>query len=98
MSKLVQYVILNADILRTHNWPLGSVIAQCCHATTAVLRIYKDDDATVAYFNDIDHMHKVVLEVSCTFRLISLSTCYMNISFTFSRLRMKDNYELSVIT
>lgn len=63
MPNLVQYIVVNGDIVRKLNWPLGAVIAQCCHATTAVSHIYKDDDATVAYFNDIDNMHKVVLEV-----------------------------------
>lgn len=67
MAKLVQYVIVNSDIVRSLNWPLGAVIAQCCHATTAVAQIHKDDDATVAYFNDIDNMHKVVLEVCFSF-------------------------------
>lgn len=63
MPNLVQYVIVSGEIIRKLNWPLGAVIAQCCHATTAVTHIYKDDPDTIAYFNDIDRMHKVVLEV-----------------------------------
>lgn len=64
MAKLVQYVIVNGDIVRKLNWPLGAVIAQCCHATTAVNHLHRDDPATVSYFNDLDNMHKVVLEVN----------------------------------
>lgn len=63
MSNLVQYVVVSADIVRKLNWPLGAVIAQCCHATTAVNHLHRDDAATVSYFSDIERMHKVVLEV-----------------------------------
>lgn len=63
MASLIQYVIVNKDIIAKLGWPIGAVIAQCCHATTAVAHLYKDDAETQAYFNDIDNMHKVVLEV-----------------------------------
>lgn len=63
MANLVQYVVVSADIVRKLNWPLGAVIAQCCHATTAVNHLHRDDAATVSYFTDLDRMHKVVLEV-----------------------------------
>lgn len=63
MSNLVQYVVVSGDIVRKLNWPLGAVIAQCCHATTAVNHLNRDDTATVSYFSDLDRMHKVVLEV-----------------------------------
>lgn len=63
MANLIQYVIVNKDIITKLGWPIGAVIAQCCHATTAISHLYKDDAETQAYFNDIDNMHKVVLEV-----------------------------------
>lgn len=63
MPNLVQYIVVSGDIVRKLNWPLGAVIAQCCHATTAVAHIFKDDSDTETYLSDIDNMHKVVLEV-----------------------------------
>lgn len=63
MSGLVQYVIVSGELIKTLNWPLGAVIAQCCHATTAVGHLYRDDEESKNYFNDLDNMHKVVLEV-----------------------------------
>lgn len=63
MSGLIQYVIVSGEIVRTLNWPLGAVIAQCCHAATAVGHLFRDDEHTKNYFADLDNMHKVVLEV-----------------------------------
>lgn len=62
-SPLVQYVVVRGDLLRLMNWPMGAVIAQACHASTAALHIYREDDNTRAYTALIDRMHKVVLEV-----------------------------------
>lgn len=64
MANIVQYIIVNKDIITKLGWPLGAVIAQCCHATTAVGNQFKDDTEVKSYFDDIDNMHKVVLEVS----------------------------------
>lgn len=38
-------------------------MTQACHAATAILHITKDDENTKEYLEDLDHMHKVVLEV-----------------------------------
>lgn len=62
-SGLVQYIIVNGSIHRKLNWPIGAIIAQCCHAATAVGHLYADDADTGAYYKDLDNMHKVVLEV-----------------------------------
>lgn len=64
MSSLVQYIIINGAIHRKLQWPLGAVIAQCCHAATAVNHIYASDPETIAYFRCIDNMRKIVVEVS----------------------------------
>lgn len=64
MANIIQYIIVNKDIITKLGWPLGAVIAQCCHATTAVGHQFKDDTDVKSYFDDIDNMHKVVLEVS----------------------------------
>lgn len=63
MSGLVQYIIVSGELVKTLNWPLGAVIAQCCHAATAVSHLYRENEATKAYLGDLDNMHKVVLEV-----------------------------------
>lgn len=63
MSALVQYIIVNGSIHRKLNWPIGAIIAQCCHAATAVGHLYADDADTATYYKDLDNMHKVVLEV-----------------------------------
>lgn len=63
MASLVQYVIVNKEIITKLSWPLGAVIAQACHATTAVAEKFKEDTDVKTYFSDIDNMHKVVLEV-----------------------------------
>lgn len=62
MSKsnlLVQYVLVRSDL----KWPTGALIAQACHACTAVMHLYKDDPNVQAYTEDYQRMHKVVLEV-----------------------------------
>ena len=61
--KLVQYVAIRKDLSSTLNWPAGAVIAQACHACTAVIVSYKDDPYTVDYLQDLDRMHKVIVEV-----------------------------------
>lgn len=64
MSKLVQYVIVRGDLSKTMQWPLGAVIAQSCHACTAVIHKFYNDEYTQQYLADLDNMHKVVLEIS----------------------------------
>ena len=60
---IVQYVALRRDLLTTHKWPLGAVIAQACHACTAVMHTCRDDPQCQQYLTDLDRMHKVVVEV-----------------------------------
>lgn len=45
-------------------WPLGAIVAQACHASTAVMHMFREDPYTVEYLSDLDRMHKVVLKVS----------------------------------
>ena len=37
-------------------------VAQACHASTAVLHMYQEDENTRAYLAKLDSMHKVVLQ------------------------------------
>ncbi|XP_026464416.1 putative peptidyl-tRNA hydrolase PTRHD1 [Ctenocephalides felis] len=61
-STIVQYVVVRGDLLRTLGWPVGAVVAQACHATTACMHLFRDDPDTQEYLKDMDNMHKVVLE------------------------------------
>ncbi|XP_033343711.1 putative peptidyl-tRNA hydrolase PTRHD1 isoform X1 [Bombus vosnesenskii] len=63
MSVLVQYVVVRGDLLETMKWPIGAVIAQACHACTAVTHLFYNDNYTQAYLANLDAMHKVVLEI-----------------------------------
>ena len=63
-AQLVQYVVVRGDLLRLLSWPSGAVIAQACHASTAVLWMHRNDSNTLQYTTDLDNMHKVILEVS----------------------------------
>jgi len=58
---LVQYLVLRKDLWSSLKWPLGSIIAQACHASTAALWLSKDSPVTTAYCaaQNLDHMHKV---------------------------------------
>ncbi|XP_059058651.1 putative peptidyl-tRNA hydrolase PTRHD1 [Achroia grisella] len=62
-NPIVQYVLLRSDLLKDLGWSIGALVAQACHASTAALHLYKDDEHTIQYLNDLDNMHKVVLEV-----------------------------------
>ncbi|KPJ07633.1 Putative peptidyl-tRNA hydrolase PTRHD1 [Papilio machaon] len=62
-TTVVQYILLRSDLLKDLGWSVGSLVAQACHASSAVLHLFKDDEYTVKYLNDLDNMHKVVLEV-----------------------------------
>jgi len=58
---IVQYVVLRRDLYDSLKWPLGSVVAQACHAATAALWESREEAATQQYCSEqqINHMHKV---------------------------------------
>ncbi|XP_074656329.1 putative peptidyl-tRNA hydrolase PTRHD1 [Tubulanus polymorphus] len=60
---IVQYVIVRSDLISVLKWPTGAVIAQACHACSAVIHLFHDDPKTQEYLNDLDRMHKVILQV-----------------------------------
>ncbi|XP_037081905.1 putative peptidyl-tRNA hydrolase PTRHD1 [Pollicipes pollicipes] len=60
-SGIVQYVVVRSDLITSLKWPVGAVIAQACHATTAVMHRHADDADVLTYLSDLDNMHKVVL-------------------------------------
>ncbi|KAK2720146.1 hypothetical protein QYM36_004152 [Artemia franciscana] len=57
-ESIVQYIILRTDL----KWPLGAIAAQACHASIAAIHLFKDEKETVEYLEELDRMHKVVLE------------------------------------
>ncbi|XP_078037557.1 putative peptidyl-tRNA hydrolase PTRHD1 [Augochlora pura] len=71
---IVQYVLVRGDLLKTLKWPIGAVIAQACHACTAVTHLFYSDDCTQEYLDDLDNMHKAVLEVPDEASLNALAT------------------------
>ncbi|GJJ78590.1 hypothetical protein EMPS_10949 [Entomortierella parvispora] len=60
---LTMFIVIRKDLIKTLGWSTGSVIAQACHASTAVLHKTQDLHDTREYLADINNMHKVVLEV-----------------------------------
>lgn len=58
---IVQWVVLRRDLWQDLGWPLGAVVAQACHASTAAVFSHLSDDLTQEYIHvdNIDHMHKV---------------------------------------
>lgn len=58
---IVQYIVVRKDLITDLKWPFGAVIAQACHAATAVTHLFHDDPDTQKYLQDLDNMHKVVL-------------------------------------
>jgi len=74
-STLVQFVVVRRDLLKTLNWPVGSVIAQACHSCLAVVWEHREDPDVAAYLgaNSIDSMHKVVKECKGEAQLMTLA-------------------------
>ncbi|CAN7939099.1 unnamed protein product [Ixodes hexagonus] len=70
---VVQYVVVRSDLLTELKWPIGAVIAQACHASTAVLQLFRDDPNTLEYTEKLDSMHKVVLDATNEAKLTELS-------------------------
>ena len=64
---LLQYVVLRRDLWAELEWPLGSVVAQGCHAATAALWLSREEAATQEYCapQNIDHMHKASSSRDC---------------------------------
>lgn len=58
---IVQYVALRRDLWKEEKWPLGSIVAQGCHAATAALWLSRDTEITTLYCSpdNLDHMRKV---------------------------------------
>ncbi|KAI8063517.1 peptidyl-tRNA hydrolase II domain-containing protein [Gongronella butleri] len=71
---LTMYIVVRKDLSKTLKWPTGSVMTQACHAATAVLHKTRLDKNTMQYMEDVDRMHKVVLETKNEESLLKLVT------------------------
>lgn len=71
-ANIVQYVIVRSDLLKEKGWSVGALIAQACHAVTAVTHLFRDDEDSKRYLDDMDNMHKVVLEAKNEESLVEL--------------------------
>lgn len=63
INVIVQYILLRRDLKKMKNYNDGAIIAQACHASSAILYKTIDDNLTKSYLNDLDRMHKIVLGV-----------------------------------
>ncbi|CAF4329384.1 unnamed protein product, partial [Adineta steineri] len=63
INPIVQYILLRRDLKKMKNYNDGAIIAQACHASTAILYKTINDDITKSYFNDLDRMHKIILGI-----------------------------------
>ncbi|XP_066254428.1 putative peptidyl-tRNA hydrolase PTRHD1 [Euwallacea similis] len=73
MTTIVQYIVVRGDLLKDLKWPVGAILAQACHAVTAVTHLFYEDEQTMSYLKDLDSMHKVVLEASDEQSLVNLT-------------------------
>mmetsp|Transcript_31063 Transcript_31063/g.73840 ORF Transcript_31063/g.73840 Transcript_31063/m.73840 type:complete len:198 (-) Transcript_31063:83-676(-) len=72
---IIQYVVLRRDLWTELSWPLGSIVAQACHASTAILWETRNDPVVGEYCSshNLDSMRKVVLEIKGETQLRNLS-------------------------
>ncbi|CAF3213118.1 unnamed protein product [Rotaria socialis] len=63
VNVIVQYILLRRDLKKMKNYNDGAIIAQACHASSAIIYKTINDDLTKSYLNDLDRMHKVVLGI-----------------------------------
>ncbi|KAG6550340.1 hypothetical protein Mapa_008303 [Marchantia paleacea] len=98
---LVQYIVIRKDLVLEQNWPLGSIVSQGCHAAVSAIWLHKDDPLTAHYCRpeNLDHMHKVVLEVKGETQLRNLSQ-KLQIAGVLHKLWVEqpENYATSLAT
>ena len=56
---IAQYVVIRKDLVDSLKWPLGSVLAQACHAAVAAVWIFRDHPDTIQYCDKLDSMTTV---------------------------------------
>ncbi|ESO09213.1 hypothetical protein HELRODRAFT_73817 [Helobdella robusta] len=73
-ERLVQYIVVRSDLRNSLKWPVGALIAQACHASTSVIKLFYEDLNTKNYLLDLNNMHKIVLEIQDQKTLEDLSS------------------------
>ena len=63
INMIVQYILLRRDLKKMKNYNDGAIIAQACHASSAILFKNIYDDLTKSYLTDVDRMHKIILGI-----------------------------------
>ncbi|KAJ1752630.1 hypothetical protein LPJ78_000718 [Coemansia sp. RSA 989] len=67
------FIVMRKDLVKVLQWPLGSVVSQGAHAAVAVMHKYRDDERVKEYVQDLDSMHKVVLETKNETSLLKMA-------------------------
>jgi peptidyl-tRNA hydrolase len=80
---LTMYIILRKDLLKLAGWTSGSIIAQASHGVSKAIWKYKDHEATRNYLDNMDHMHKVVLEMKNLSQLTTLAEQLRELNIDF---------------
>lgn len=73
-TTLRQYIVLRRDLVMNMGWPVGAVVAQGAHASTAAIASSLTDVKTSEYLKDLGNMHKVVLAVKDEAHLLKTAT------------------------
>lgn len=63
MSKIIQYIIVSAELRNALKRPVGTIIGDCCQAVTAVGLRFRDDHANREFLKDIYTAKSVVVQV-----------------------------------
>ncbi|KDQ52801.1 hypothetical protein JAAARDRAFT_39788 [Jaapia argillacea MUCL 33604] len=73
-QSLIMQLVVRRDLLDAAGWGMGPLMAQTAHAATAVLHETRHAQQTIAYFEDLTQMHKVLLQTANAESLQKLST------------------------
>ncbi|KAJ3274246.1 hypothetical protein HDV01_003319 [Terramyces sp. JEL0728] len=96
---LTVYIILRKDLLKMAGWSQGSMIGQACHGVSKMLWEKRNDEAVIRYMEDMDNMHKVVLELKNASQLETLSTSLQENKIDFVRwVEMPENTLSCLVT
>ncbi|KAI5711944.1 putative peptidyl-tRNA hydrolase PTRHD1 [Diaphorina citri] len=90
---IVQYILVRGDLISKLEWPLGAVVAQACHASSAAIHLFYDDPVTQSYLKDLDNMHKVILEVPHEQELLAVEKALLSKEIKFKKwIEQPENY------
>ncbi|KAI9478633.1 MAG: peptidyl-tRNA hydrolase II domain-containing protein [Benjaminiella poitrasii] len=85
LEPLTMFIVVRKDLSKKLQWPAGSIMTQACHAATAILHITREDENTKAYLENLDNMHKVVLETKNEGSLEKLAEVLQTYNVSFKK-------------